>query len=1187
MLLPEKIVAIMRDCIYFWKRCKPRRTTTMEKSADYKQNTVSSVCEGYEPFAVADLWRQSKTDILYIASDGVALEQNADILQMLLPTAEILRFPAWDTVPYDRVSPNTNIVSVRTDTLGRLAFAPEGKKPRIVAASIGSVLQKLPPKRVFLNALKEVRVGENINFNNFLHYVSINGYIRVEQVMEPGEYAVRGDILDIFPTGAEEPLRIDLFGDEVEKIRSFDVLSQRTTGEKKSYLFQAAGEVVLDENTVKTFRGRYREAFGAAFKDDEIYEAVSAGRKYMGMENWLPFFYDEPLPSLFDYLPRATVVIGRGVDAALEGKCESIADHYAARLEALKIKNGDETDVYRPVAPELMFLNENDFAGLAARRQATFLTGLNLPDGENNKDSGVLPGRDFSAAKSMGGAQVYAELLNYLNEYARLKRIVCCYTPGSRERLFSLINDAKSDGPCADTEFVYADGWQEACDKASGKRVPLLVMPLPHGFRGDGLCLVAEQDILGARRHRRAGKKAGSKDFIADLSALTVGELVVHIEHGIGRFMGLETITAGGAPHDCLKIVYANDDKLFVPVENIETVSRYGADDDNARLDTLGGGAWEAKKAKVKKRIHEIAEKLIAVAAQRQLKKAEIFVPPEGAYDEFCAGFPYTETDDQLNAIGDVLGDLAAGIPMDRLVCGDVGFGKTEVALRAAFTVAMSGAQTALIVPTTLLARQHYYNFCQRMTGFPLNVAMLSRLQSAAEAKKIKEGLKTGAVDIVIGTHALLADNIEFADLGLLIIDEEQHFGVVHKEKLKNLKADVHVLTLTATPIPRTLQMSLTGVKQLSIIATPPVDRLAARTFVMPFDGVMIKEAIYREKYRGGQTFVVCPRVSDLARVYDILQELAPDAKILVAHGQMPVKHLEEVMNEFADRKGDILLSTTIIESGIDMPTVNTMIVYRADMFGLAQLYQLRGRIGRSKVRGYCYFTVPAQKHLKPVAARRLSILQALDSLGAGFSLASHDMDIRGSGNILGEEQSGHIKEVGIALYHHMLEEEIARLKAGANAEDKPAADWSPQIVTGVPIMIPENYVRDLGVRLGLYKRIGGLETPEALLDMREELADRFGAIPPEVENLLKTVEIRQLCKAANIEKIDAGAKGFLLAFHNNVFRAPEKLVDMVARSFGAMKVRPDQKILVSRDLAAYNVRLEAIRDCVARINRL
>ena len=639
------------------------------------------------------------------------------------------------------------------------------------------------------------------------------------------------------------------------------------------------------------------------------------------------------------------------------------------------------------------------------------------------------------------------------------------------------------------------------------------------------------------------------------------------------------------APHDCLKILYAGDAKLFVPVENIDVISRYGMEDDNIQLDTLGGLAWQAKKARVKEKIRDIAEKLIKIAAERHLKVADSFVPPQGLYDEFCARFPFNETDDQLNAITDVLKDLNQGSPMDRLVCGDVGFGKTEVALRAAFAVAMSGAQVALIVPTTLLARQHYYNFKKRMEGFPVRVRMLSRLVTPKEAAETKKGLEDGSVEIVIGTHALLSKDIKFCNLGLLIIDEEQHFGVAHKEKLKALKSNVHVLTLTATPIPRTLQMSLTGVKQLSIIATPPVDRLAARTFVMPFDKVMIKEAIYREKFRNGQVFFVCPRVSDIFGMEKELRALVPDIRILVAHGQMPVKQLEDVMNDFADGKADMLLSTTIIESGIDMPTVNTMIVHRSDMFGLAQLYQLKGRVGRSKVRGYCYFTVPKQKELKPVAARRLNILQALDTLGAGFSLASHDMDIRGSGNILGEEQSGHIKDVGIALYQHMLEEEIMRQKSGERQrrEDE-AADWAPQITTGIPIMIPETYVRDLGVRLGLYKRIGEIRDKAGILDMREELTDRFGKLPEEVDNLLKTVEIKQLCREANVEKIDAGAKGILITFHNNVFKAPDKLINWVSRQFGVIKIRPDQKLFVERDLQSYAVRVETIKTYVGKL---
>ena len=653
--------------------------------------------------------------------------------------------------------------------------------------------------------------------------------------------------------------------------------------------------------------------------------------------------------------------------------------------------------------------------------------------------------------------------------------------------------------------------------------------------------------------------------------------------------MGLENIVAGGAPHDCLKLLYAHDDKLFVPVENIDVISRYGSDDENAALDVLGGVAWQTKKAKAKEKIKDIAEKLIKTAAERHLKKADVFAAPSGLYDEFCARFAYSETPDQLNAIKDVMQDLDTGEPMDRLVCGDVGFGKTEVALRAAFAVAMSGAQVALIVPTTLLARQHYLNFAERFKGFPVRVKMLSRLVSAKEAKETKQALKDGSVEIVIGTHALLANDIKFCNLGLLIIDEEQHFGVAHKEKLKALKADVHVLTLSATPIPRTLQLSLTGVKQLSIIATPPIDRLAARTFVMPFDRVMIKEAIYREKFRGGQTYFVCPRVADIDKVLEVLREIVPDIKIAVAHGQMSPKQLEEIMGDFADGKYDVLLSTTIIESGIDLPNVNTMIIHRADMFGLSQLYQLRGRIGRSKTRGYCYFTVTPKRKLNQTAEKRLNILQALDTLGAGFSLASHDMDIRGSGNVLGTEQSGHIKDIGIALYQHMLEEEIVRQRAAAQNEQiaDSVLDWAPQITTGVPLMIPENYVRDLGVRLGLYRRIGALKNESELMDMREELIDRFGKIPQEVENLLQTIEIKQLCYAANVAKIDAGAKGALITFRNNSFKNVDGLLDLVAHSFGSVKIRPDQKLFLDKNLAEYAVRIESIKAFISKLSAL
>lgn len=1147
-----------------------------------KGKTISSVPDGYDAVLVNKLIGKKNTDILYIVSDGVSLERAADILTYLNPKLEILKFPAWDTVPYDRVSPNINIVAQRVETLTTIASNPSPKKARVIIASVGSVLQKLPPQKIFLNSIRHIKIGSKLKFNEFIHYAVINGYNRVEQVIEPGEYAVRGDIIDIFPVGTTDPLRIDLFDDEVERIRTFDAMSQRTTGELTHYTFQVMGEVALDENTIKSFRGKYREAFGASFKDDEIYADISNGIKHLGMENWLPFFYEDTLPTLFDYLPMATIITGRNFNEALKAKCDSIADYYQARLEALSIKSSSEIDIYRPIKPELLYLNEKKISDILNKKQSIALTSLSIESSDDVIDAGVVPGRGFAHAKNINLGQVYSDLNSYLAENKKLKRVICCYSEGSRDRVFSLMSEHEIK------DLSFADNWQDAQERDASKTV-MIVLNLSQGFRGDGLCFISEQDILGERQHRKPTKKASSKDFIADISSLNVGELVVHIEHGIGKFLGLENITAGGAPHDCLKILYANDAKLFVPVENIDVISRYGVEDENIQLDTIGGQAWQAKKAKVKQKIRDIAEKLIKIAAERQLRKSDAYIPPQGMYDEFCSHFPYNETDDQLNAISDVIQDLGTSIPMDRLVCGDVGFGKTEVALRAAFAVAASGAQVALIVPTTLLARQHYINFLKRMEGFPVKVKMLSRLVTSKDMEDTKRGLADGSVEIVIGTHALLSKDIKFCNLGLLIIDEEQHFGVAHKEKLKAIKSDVHVLTLTATPIPRTLQLSLTGVKQLSIIATPPVDRLAARTFVMPFDKVMIKESIYREKFRHGQTFFVCPRVSDIFGVEKELRELVPDIKILVAHGQMPVKQLESVMNDFADGKADLLLSTTIIESGIDMPSVNTMIVYRSDMFGLAQLYQLKGRVGRGKLRGYCYYTIPKQKALNPIAERRLNILQALDTLGAGFSLASHDMDIRGSGNILGEEQSGHIKEVGIALYQHMLEEEIMRIKAGEYDSDKQntTADWAPQITTGIPIMIPDTYVRDLGVRLGLYKRIGDIQDKTGLDDIKEELIDRFGKLPQEVDNLLKTVEIKQLCRNANIEKIDAGAKGILITLRNNTFAKPEKLIDFINRQFGTIKIRPDQKLFIEKNLESYALRVETIKSFVTKLNNL
>jgi transcription-repair coupling factor (superfamily II helicase) len=644
---------------------------------------------------------------------------------------------------------------------------------------------------------------------------------------------------------------------------------------------------------------------------------------------------------------------------------------------------------------------------------------------------------------------------------------------------------------------------------------------------------------------------------------LSVDDLVVHVDHGVGRYRGLETVTAAGAPHDCLLLEYANNDRLYLPVENIDLLSRYGHD--SGLLDRLGGGAWQAKKARLKDRIREMANKLLRIAAERLLRKSEVMEVSQDQWNAFCARFPYIETDDQLNAIEDVLDDMASGRPMDRLICGDVGFGKTEVALRAAFVAASSGTQVAVVAPTTLLARQHFKSFEERFRGTEIRVRQLSRFVSTGQMKKNREALRDGAVEIVIGTHALLSKDIKFANLGLLIIDEEQKFGVGHKEQLKQLRTDVHVLTLTATPIPRTLQLSLSGVRELSIIATPPVDRLAIRTYVSEFDTITLREALLREHYRGGQSFFVVPRISDLPEVEEFLRTQVPEVTHVVAHGQMAAGELDDRMNSFYDGKYGILVATTIVESGLDIPTANTIIIHRADMFGLSQLYQIRGRVGRSKTRAYAYLTTKPCQKLTPAATKRLRVLGSLDSLGAGFMLASQDLDIRGAGNILGEEQSGNVREVGYELYQEMLEEAIAKIKSGEMEGLSDEGSWSPQINLGVPVLIPDTYVPDLDVRLGLYRRLSSLAKKIELEAFAAELIDRFGSLPVEVDMLLRIVRIKGMCRAAGIAKLDSGPKGAVVQFHRDKFSNPAGLAKYLADSRGTAKVK-ENKIIIFRD---------------------
>ncbi len=835
---------------------------------------------------------------------------------------------------------------------------------------------------------------------------------------------------------------------------------------------------------------------------------------------------------------------------------EGIEDQYDARSEAMARKDRLDT-VYKPCPPGLLYLDDGGWDAALAGHRVIQLVALPQATGPGVLDAGGRIGRNFAPERQLENVNLFSALVDHVNaRRADGQVVIASYSDGARERLKGLLEDEELLGskPVRDI--------REVPEGRGG--VFLAVWALEHGFTGGDLTVISEQDVLGERLIRGAKKRRKADNFLTEAQSLSPGDLVVHVDHGVGRYTGLETITALGAPHDCVALEYAGGDRLYLPVENIELLSRYGHEE--GLLDKLGGGAWQARKARLKERIRMMAERLMRVAAERLLRKAPVLEAAHHEYDAFAARFPYQETDDQLSAIEEVVEDLAEGQPMDRLIVGDVGFGKTEVAMRAAFVAAEAGVQVAVIAPTTLLARQHFKTFGDRFRGTAITVRPLSRFVSARDAQATREGLADGSVDIVIGTHAVLSKQVKFRNLGLLIIDEEQHFGVGHKERLKEMRSEIHVLTLTATPIPRTLQLSLTGVRDLSIIGTPPVDRLAIRTYVSEFDSVSIREALLRERYRGGQSFYVVPRIKDLPEIEDFLKTHVPEVSYVVAHGQMAAGDLDDRMNAFYDGKYDVLLATSIVESGLDIPTANTMIVHRADMFGLAQLYQIRGRVGRAKLRAYCYLTTKPRAPLTPAAQKRLRLLGSLDSLGAGFSLASQDLDLRGAGNILGEEQSGHINEVGYELYQQMLEETIARIKAGdIEAPTGEDGQWSPQINLGVPVMIPEDYVPDLDVRLGLYRRLSTLTTKVDLEGFAAELIDRFGPVPKEVNTLLLVMRIKAMCRRAHIGRLDAGPKGATVQFHADKFPNPKGLVEFLQAQNGLAKIR-DNKVVIQRD---------------------
>lgn len=1107
--------------------------------------TVYGAPFGMDVLGLIEALEARGSSAVYVARDDKIAATALKLAEFYRPSLELIRLPGWDVLPYDRVSPSPAVAAARCAALAALAQRAANAPPCLVVTTATSLVQRAPPVETMRASSLSVYTGGRINQEQLTGYLSVNGYIRVASVSEKGEYSIRGGKVDIYPPTGDEPVRLDLFGDEVETIKAFDPETQLSTRVLQRVALAPVSEILFNERTLALFRERYMAELGSPV-GDPMYEAARAEIRRGGVEGWLPLFHSH-LDNLFNYLgDDALVGMGQLAAEAASERLAQAKDYYEARLEAA----GEMRDA-RVLAPQHLYLTEAELsAGLQSRGVARF----SANEGDGGIDFGGRAGRDFAPERAQPDVNIFEVAAAHAKAQHDAGKTVIfgAWSEGSATRLEGVLEDHG----LPDATRVYS---LEAARKAE---LAICELPLESGFETDDLVIIGEPDILGDRLAAPRRKRKAA-NFIAEAASLSAGDLVVHVDHGVGRYVGLKTLDLAGAAHDCLELGYAKGDKVFLPVENIDLISRYGSEDAESAIDHLGGVGWQTRKAKAKKKILEMAAELMAIAAAREMKKADAVISGDGLYEEFAARFPYEETDDQLNAIEDVLGDLSSGKPMDRLICGDVGFGKTEVALRAAFVAAMAGQQVAVIAPTTLLARQHYNTFAARFAGWPLEVRPLSRFVSTKDANETKAGMTSGTIDVVVGTHALLAKNVAFKRLGLIIVDEEQRFGVKHKERLKELKADVHVLTLSATPIPRTLQMALTGIRDLSIIATPPVDRLAVRTYVTEFDAVTIREALLREKYRGGQSYYVAPRISDLDYLENLLRTNVPEVKFCVAHGQMPAGELEDLMTAFYEGEYDVLLSTTIVESGLDIPRANTLIIHKADRFGLAQLYQLRGRVGRSKLRAYAYLTTPADRVISPNAERRLRVLQSLDSLGAGFQLASHDLDMRGGGNLLGDQQSGHVREVGVELYQQMLEDAVNALQSGKNEADEVADEWSPQINLGLSVLIPEAYVEDLGVRLGLYRRLADLKTEQEREAFAAELIDRFGPLPEATVQLLNVTAVKVTCKALGVAKLDAGPKGIVLSFRDDTAVDPAKLMMLVRSRPGKMKLRPDSKLVI------------------------
>jgi len=1120
---------------------------------------------------LADAAQALDSPILVIAPNARELSRLEDELRFFLPASlQPLIIPGWETLPYDMFAPHPDIVSHRLSTLSRLA----GLKRGMVLTDTETAMQYLAPRSYLDAHAFDIEVGTRLDLNSFRLQLAAAGYANASQVMSPGEFAIRGSLLDLFPTGSITPFRIDLFDDEVETIRTFDVDTQRTIERVNQIKLLPAREFPLSTEGVKEFKRRFRTRFEGDLTRMSLYKDVAEGVAPAGIEYYLPLFFDRT-SHVFEYLPENTVIAYEsGIESLLDSAWTNITDRYNQRAH----------DVERPIlSPEELFLAPDNFVGMLTKQPQIELFSNELdPHRQHitwqNFGSTTPPPVKLDAR----APEPARALLDHLRTYAG-RTLIAAESAGRREMVLDILRKHQIQAPSV-------DDWQAFA--TSQTPLAIIVSPIDRGLqlKEPALTLLAEEQLFGERAKQERKRRRVDRDpekIIRDLSDLTIGAPVVHDEYGVGRYRGLMTMDVGGLRGEFLVLEYADGDKVYVPVQALYLVSRYtGGAADNAPLHKLGTDAWAKARKKAAQRIRDTAVELLDLYARRAARVGNTLQTSEAELRAFESSFKFEETPDQAQAIAAVVADLASDKPMDRVVCGDVGFGKTEVALRAAFVAVQAGRQVAVLVPTTLLAQQHYQTFADRFADWPVKVESLSRFRTTSQVNEVTQGLEAGTVDIVVGTHRLLQSQLQFKNLGLIVIDEEHRFGVKDKEKLKQLRANIDVLTLTATPIPRTLNMAMGGLRDLSLITTPPTSRLSIKTFVSPFDGAAVREACLREIRRGGQIYYVHNSVETIEKTARMLGELVPEANIAIGHGQMRERELEQVMLDFSHQRCNLFVCTTIVESGIDVPTANTIIIDRADKFGLAQLHQMRGRVGRSHHQAYAYLITPPRANMTGDAIKRLEAIESLEDLGAGFTLATHDLEIRGAGELLGEEQSGQIQEIGFAMYMEMLDRAVTALKQGKTADLDQPLHRGPEVDLRVPALLPDDYMPDVHMRLVLYKRIAAAESIEVLRELQVEMIDRFGLLPDAAKNLYRIAELKLLAKQLGIRKLDLHANGGYAMFANDVNIDPTNLILFVQRNMKTHRFDGSNKVRFVMQLEEVEARFTAAENLLDGISK-